>query len=136
MTQYQATIDGSAAYGTLTWNANWTLQSLSTFDPFNPSNFGRPVEGSSTVLNGDPGAGWQLVGAGDFDGNGTPDLVYWNSSTGGVLVNYYDGATYTGSYAYLKTQPSPWKVVAVADVNGDGTPDLIWQNTSTNAKSP
>ena len=127
MTQYQATIDGSAAYGTLTWNANWTLQSLSTFDPFNPSTSAVPVEGSSTVLSGDPGAGWQLVGAGDFGGNGNSDLVYWNSSTGGVTVYYYDGTTYTGSYASLKAQPG-WKVVAVADVNGNGTPDLIWQN--------
>jgi hypothetical protein len=24
MTQYKATINGSAAYGTLTWNTNWT----------------------------------------------------------------------------------------------------------------
>jgi hypothetical protein len=132
MTQYQATIDGSAVHGTLTWNANWTLQNLTTTDPFNSSNSAVPVNDGSAVLNPDSTAGWQLVGAADFDGNGTPDLVYWNSSTGGVVVNYYDGATYTGVYAYLKTQPSPWKVVAVADVNGTGTPDLIWQNLSTN----
>jgi|HubBroStandDraft_1064217.scaffolds.fasta_scaffold12928_4 hypothetical protein len=36
MTQYQATIDGSTAYSVLTWNANWTLESLSTLDPTNP----------------------------------------------------------------------------------------------------
>jgi hypothetical protein len=130
MTQYQATIDGSSAYSALTWNANWTLESRSTLDPFNTTISAAPVEGSNAALN-DPGAGWQLVGAGDFNGNGTPDLVYWNPSNGEVLVNYYNGATYTGS-AYLYTQPSPWKVAAVADVNGDGVPDLIWQNTSTN----
>jgi hypothetical protein len=131
MTQYQATIDGSSAYGTLTWNANWTLQSLSTYDPFNTSISAVPVaqtgQGSSAALQ-DPGAGRQLVGSGDFDGNGTADLVYWDSSTGGVVVYYYDGATYTGS-ASLQAQPG-WKVVAVADVNGNGTPDLIWQNIS------
>jgi len=27
-------------------------------------------------------AGWTLVGANDFDGNGVPDLVYQNTSTG------------------------------------------------------
>jgi RHS repeat-associated protein len=131
MTQYQATIDGSSAYGTLTWNANWTLQSLSTFDPFNSGISAAPVAGSNAVLYQDPGASWQLVGAGDFDGNGTPDLVYWDPNNGDVVVDYYSGATLT-SYAYLHAQPSPWKVVAVADVNGDGVPDLIWQNTSTN----
>jgi len=125
MTHYQATIDGSAAYGTLTWNANWTLQTLATTDPFNSGNSAVPVNDGSAVLNQDPTAGWQLVGAGDFDGNGTPDLVYWNSNTGGVVVNYYGGAggaTYLG-YAYL-TGAAGWKVVAVAEMNGDGVPDL------------
>jgi hypothetical protein len=33
MTQYKATINGSAVYGNLTWNANWTLNTLATTDP-------------------------------------------------------------------------------------------------------
>ena len=41
MTQYKATINGSAAYGTLTWNANWTLKTLATTDPFNSGNNGK-----------------------------------------------------------------------------------------------
>ncbi|MGA2741201.1 MAG: hypothetical protein ABSG65_27655 [Bryobacteraceae bacterium] len=41
-------------------------------------------------MNSDPTSGWQLVA--DFGRNGTPDLVYWNSSTGGMVVNYYSGA--------------------------------------------
>jgi hypothetical protein len=123
MTQYQATIDGSSAYGTLTWNANWTLQSLSTYNPFNTSVSAVPVEGSNAVLNQDPAAGWQLVGSADFDGNGTPDLVYWNPSNGDVVVDYYSGTTLTG-YANLVGSPG-WKVVAVADVNGDGVPSPL-----------
>ncbi len=41
MTQYKATINGSAAYGALTWNANWTLKTLATTDPFNSGNNGK-----------------------------------------------------------------------------------------------
>ena len=38
MTQYKATINGSAVSGTLTWNANWTLKQVVTVDPYNAGN--------------------------------------------------------------------------------------------------
>jgi len=41
MTQYKATINGSAVSGTLTWNANWTLKTLATTDPYNTGNNGK-----------------------------------------------------------------------------------------------
>jgi hypothetical protein len=80
-------------------------------------------------------AGWRVVGAGDFDGNGVPDLVWQNQTTGQVNVNYYGGAggaTIIG-WAMLNSGAGTagWSVVAVADMNGDGVPDLIWQNSTT-----
>jgi hypothetical protein len=76
------------------------------------------------------------VGAGDFDRNGVPDLIYMNTSTREVTVNYYGGAggaTMIG-WAWLDTagEPAGWTVVGVADMNGDGVPDLIWQNAGAN----
>jgi hypothetical protein len=44
-------------------------------------------------------AGWQVSAAADFDGNGTPDLVYQNTATQQVNVDYYGGsggATFLG----------------------------------------
>jgi hypothetical protein len=94
-------------------------------------------------LNQSPDSGWTgqgtwlLVGAGDFDRNGVPDLVYMNTSSRQVVVNYYGGAggaTEIG-WAYLNSggEPAGWSVAAVADMNGDGIPDLIWQYVGTSA---
>jgi hypothetical protein len=78
--------------------------------------------------------GWTVVGAADFDGNGTPDLVWQNLSTRQVTVNYYGGsggATYQG-WAYLNATGDPgWTVVGAMDLNATGVPDLIWQNDTT-----
>jgi hypothetical protein len=44
-------------------------------------------------------AGWQVKAADDFDGNGVPDLIYQNETTGQVNVDYYGGSggtTFTG----------------------------------------
>ncbi len=38
MTQYKATVNGSAAYGSLTWNANGSLSQNAITDPFNAAN--------------------------------------------------------------------------------------------------
>jgi hypothetical protein len=78
--------------------------------------------------------GWKVVGAADFDGNGTPDLVWQNISTTQVTVNYYGGvggATYQG-WAYLNATGVPgWTVVGASDFDGNGFPDLVWENMST-----
>ena len=85
-------------------------------------------------LNSTGNPGWSVVGVADFDGNGTPDLVWQNLSTRQVTVNYYGGtggATYQG-WAYLNAAGDPgWTVVGARDFNADGAPDLVWQNDST-----
>ncbi len=83
-------------------------------------------------VKGEPG--WQVVGAADFNGDGAADLVWMNTATRQVTVNYFGGAggtTYLG-WSWLNAAGAPgWKVVAVVDFNGDGAPDLVWQNDTT-----
>jgi hypothetical protein len=76
-------------------------------------------------------AGWRVVAAADFDGNGTPDLVWQYAPTRQVTVQYYSGATNTG-WAWLNSAGAPgWTVVGANDFNGDGVPDLVWQDDAT-----
>lgn len=82
--------------------------------------------------NGSGTSGWHVVAAADFDGNGTPDLVWQNTSTGQINVDYYTGTTLTG-YAVLNSGAGTagWRALAAADFDGNGVPDLVWQNAST-----
>jgi hypothetical protein len=91
--------------------------------------------GSATfTVNQAPQVGPPTGSGGDFDTNGTPDLIWQNDTTRQVTVNYYGGpggATLTG-WNFLNATGSPgWRVVGAADFTSDGVPDLVWQNDTT-----
>ena len=70
----------------------------------------------------------------DFNGDGTPDLVFQNDTTRQVLVWYLSGppADSLVGWDWLAiTGVTGWRLVSTADFNGDGKPDLVWQNDST-----
>jgi hypothetical protein len=78
----------------------------------------------SNVFNTEGGAAF----AGDFDGDGKPDIAIVNAETGpaNVQVWYGDGAGDFGS-PFKITDPNGYDDLnlTVADVNGDGRSDLI-----------
>jgi hypothetical protein len=78
--------------------------------------------------------GWTLAGAGDFNGDGKPDLVWQNDGSRQVVVWYMGGAE--GNIFqwsdWLSASGVPgWTVVGIGDLNGDGKVDLVWQNDVT-----
>ena len=78
--------------------------------------------------------GWRLVCTADFNGDGTPDLVWQNDATRQVVVWYMGGtpATTILSSASLATSGvTGWRLVDAVDLNHDGKPDLVWQNDTT-----
>ncbi|MEU0948245.1 FG-GAP-like repeat-containing protein [Streptomyces canus] len=83
------------------------------------------------------GKGWNqydvLTSPGDVSGDGRPDLIARNSSTGAVYL--YKG-TSTGKLSARVKLYDNWKtykkIVGVGDLDGDGTGDLIAQDKSNN----
>jgi len=73
---------------------------------------------------------WRIVGSGDFNGDGKPDLFWHHNTTGELAVWYMDGRTLINSvYTSHFVADLTWRVVAVDDMDGDGDADLIWRNT-------
>jgi len=73
---------------------------------------------------------WQVVGIGDFNGDGKSDILWRNTSTNEVDTWFINNGLYAGGTA-VNFVPSVWQVAGTGDFNGDGTSDILWRNTST-----
>jgi hypothetical protein len=76
-------------------------------------------------------ASWQVIGTGDFNGDGLVDLLWRN--TNGTITNWVGKAS--GGFSdnsvnfNLLNAPSSWQIIGTGDFNGDGKSDLLWRNT-------
>jgi serralysin len=68
---------------------------------------------------------WSVVGTGDFNGDGTSDIV-WRDDTGNTEIWLMNGANVL-AVAALGNQGTAWSIAQVGDYNGDGRSDLIWR---------
>ena len=63
---------------------------------------------------------WKIVGSGYFDGDGNPDILWENTSTG-QHVYLADERYYSyNSYAASRNLAASWHATGAADFNGDG----------------
>ena len=83
---------------------------------------------------------WHVVGTGDFNSDGVPDVLWYNPTTGQLSVWLLSSLS-TGQV--IKAQSlswtcsmetgcaSTWKIVGVGDMNFDKNADVVWFNAST-----
>jgi hypothetical protein len=71
--------------------------------------------------------------AGDLDGDGRPDLLWHNGTTGALEVWLLEGGA---TRVERRITPegladTAWQVRGVAGMNGDGHGDILWQHRTT-----
>ena len=74
--------------------------------------------------------GWHVTGAGDFDGNGSADVLLENSSSGAVGTWLLDGGA-VQSFAFMSIEAPGWRVAGVGDYDGNGTSDVLLEDPAT-----
>ncbi|MBI1981447.1 MAG: VCBS repeat-containing protein [Methylocystis sp.] len=87
---------------------------------------------SSSVLIVTLPAPWSLVGVGDFNNDGSADILWSNLSTGDTVISLMNaGGTAIASSAFVvNLPPAAWSVAGVGDFNGDARSDILWRNSS------
>ena len=73
---------------------------------------------------------WSIDGIGDFDGNGSTDIL-WRDTSGNVGVWLLNG-TNIMSTSVIGGMPANWSVAATGDYNGDGQSDILWIDNAGN----
>jgi hypothetical protein len=83
---------------------------------------------SWTDIGGAATGEWEISGIGDFNGDGTDDVL-WNNTESGImgawLIN--DGA-YSAWSGISGEEFSGWDFAGIGDFNGDGADDILWGN--------
>jgi uncharacterized delta-60 repeat protein len=80
------------------------------------------------------GLNWNVVGSGDFNNDGGPDLLWRNSIAGGVAAwNLGDRRLSLVSTSSIVGVGSDWTLLSGGDFNGDGKKDFIWRNSGGTA---
>ncbi len=87
-------------------------------------------------IPGPAGDGWILGYAGDFDGDGMSDLLWYNPDRA-LLSVWLAGGTHV--FVPGPEIPGPvgpgWTVATAADFNLDGTADILWSHADTSTIS-
>jgi probable HAF family extracellular repeat protein len=87
--------------------------------------------GGGVITNNPFDASWNIVAAGDFNGDGKSDLAWRRPSDGLVEEQFLNGNNAIGG-GIIQGNPfdASWNIVASSDFNSDGKSDLVWQRPS------
>jgi hypothetical protein len=76
-------------------------------------------------------SGWSIAGTGDFNGDGTTDILLYNSNTSQIGVwLMQNGQLTAGANIGALGVGSGWSIAGTGDFNGDGTTDILLHNSN------
>src|SRR5262249_31134265 len=74
---------------------------------------------------------WYVQTVGDMNGDGSPDLILRNTSTGQNAIWYMSGLTVVSTENFLPTVSDlNWTITGTGDINSDGQMDIVWHNAA------
>jgi hypothetical protein len=95
-----------------------------------PASTGPQVHWAGSVDVGAHPAGWLPTAAGDFNHDGTGDLLWYNAANRDLDLWKIAGGHWAGS-ADIGSHPAGYQPLAGGDFNGDGTSDVLWFNPAS-----
>jgi hypothetical protein len=85
---------------------------------------------AQTVDFGAVSLNWTVAGIGDFDGNGSFDIL-WRDTSGNVGIWLMNG-TQIMSTSVLGNVSANWSIAQTGDYNGNGDSDILWIDNAGN----
>jgi hypothetical protein len=92
--------------------------------------------GSSTSITtgsvdiGQHPSGWQPIGTGDFNQDGSSDIAWFNPASGHVEIWLVANGQWSASID-VGSHPAGWVPAGIGDFNRDGISDFLWRDTAT-----
>jgi hypothetical protein len=76
---------------------------------------------------------WQTVGTGDFNGDGTTDVLWRHAASGQNVAWFLEGTSLrSGAFTNPPALADPgWRMVATGDYNLDGRVDIVWRHSTS-----
>lgn len=85
---------------------------------------------ANSVSPGTHPAGYDVVGIGNFTGNVTSGILWYDPMTGDVDEWTIANGQWSGSIDLGSHPGTGWQVAGTGDFTGDGTDDILWTNSS------
>ena len=75
-----------------------------------------------------PDTRWRVAATGDFDGDGSGDVIFQHETDGTIAAWLMSGTSLLAGVDIAQVAETAWKIRGAGDMNEDGWPDLIWQH--------